>query len=800
MNELAREYVVQGFVLVPFRSGLKGPEGLDATGWNTLAKCIVTPDQAARLNGCSFGLAHAYSNPKTCAVDADDLARATEKLSEHRIDFPALLARPDAVQIVSGRDNRAKLIYRLPQGVEPLKSRQFWKAHGRPALELRCASEHGLTFQDVLPPSVHPQTGRPYEWRGDWRNLPELPPELLAFWLAEPERKERKPKAEKFINVEDARVRAELERRVNKIDSNDRETWLRVIWAVGRATRQSRYGLDLVQGWSAKSPNHDPVHDPKQIEKEYLVESAKERQNPVGYGTIVQLSNEAGDNDGRPEREIELRDGKLPEFVDECVEVLAGADVYQRAGQLVHVLRVEEAALMRSEDIRRDKEQLVIAPLSTEALRVKLGRRVSFVRHRGWDKEYVDCPPGHANAIAGQGQWPGMPVLRGIADAPTLRADGSILQTPGYDPLSGLLLKLDGTWPAILDRPTKAEAEAALAKLLEPFEEVPFETEEARSAFASSILTHAVRAALETAPFTTIIAPSPGSGKGLLTDSISMIVGGRRAPKRTLPRRDDEEMRKVITAALMAGDRMLVLDNIPRGHAVDSPALDQAMTSGIWADRILGKSAQIALPFTLSVFLTGNNISFHADAVRRGCYIHLDPKVEHPEERQFKIPDLLGHLLEHRRDLLVAALTILRAYKVAGEREVLTPLGSFEAWSAWVREAIVWLGRPDPVATQQRMRAEDEGQAELQEMLTELELQFNDRPFTGAQVVERLPSSDKLKKIFAKEWDPSAAQVSARLRKHMGQVVGTWSLRGQNDKHTKVYKFQVAKLGSEGGF
>ena len=56
---------------------------------------------------------------------------------------------------------------------------------------------------------------------------------------------------------------------------------------------------------------------------------------------------------------------------------------------------------------------------------------------------------------------------------------------------------------------------------------------------------------------------------------------------------------------------------------------------------------------------------------------------------------------------MAAALTVVRAYLISGERQKLPPLGSFERWSHWVREALVWLGEADPVDTMERVRAVD---------------------------------------------------------------------------------------------
>ena len=58
----------------------------------------------------------------------------------------------------------------------------------RHGIELRCAYSNGRSAQCVLPPSIHPDTGKPYEWEyanpevGDWRNPPELPRGLLEIW------------------------------------------------------------------------------------------------------------------------------------------------------------------------------------------------------------------------------------------------------------------------------------------------------------------------------------------------------------------------------------------------------------------------------------------------------------------------------------------------------------------------------------------------------------------------------------------------------------------------------------------
>jgi hypothetical protein len=182
-----REYVEAGFALCKFDPGTKGPSGVTARDWNRRERAITNPQ---RVNGMvQGGLLHAYSN--TCSIDIDNLNEARPFLAAHGVDIDELLAARSSVQIVSGRPNRAKLIYRLDTPLQSKKLARYKNIlDGKHyhALELRCATRGGLSVQDVLPPSIHPGTGKPYEWKfgneltGTWRNLPPLPPALLALW------------------------------------------------------------------------------------------------------------------------------------------------------------------------------------------------------------------------------------------------------------------------------------------------------------------------------------------------------------------------------------------------------------------------------------------------------------------------------------------------------------------------------------------------------------------------------------------------------------------------------------------
>ena len=76
--------------------------------------------------------------------------------------------------------------------------------------------------------------------------------------------------------------------------------------------------------------------------------------------------------------------------------------------------------------------------------------------------------------LARERRWT-FPRVGGIITTPTLRADGSLLATPGYDPRSELYLLPSLQLPPIPEHPTEEQARAALELLTDLFSEFSFE-------------------------------------------------------------------------------------------------------------------------------------------------------------------------------------------------------------------------------------------------------------------------------------------------------------------------------------
>ncbi len=181
--EAAQAYLQAGWVLCRIRPGTKVPMG---ERWNETGI-----RSAALFAECGIGLIHEHS--RTACIDIDDLEGAEGYLQSRAVDLGDLLQADDAVRIDSGRPGRAKLLYRLPEGMAPLTTRKVKGRDGRMLLEFRCAGA-----QDVLPPTQHPSSGKTYAWAGagDWRQLPELPEKLRRLWVIEGGTRYERPAAE----------------------------------------------------------------------------------------------------------------------------------------------------------------------------------------------------------------------------------------------------------------------------------------------------------------------------------------------------------------------------------------------------------------------------------------------------------------------------------------------------------------------------------------------------------------------------------------------------------------------------
>lgn len=432
---------------------------------------------------------------------------------------------------------------------------------------------------------------------------------------------------------------------------------------------------------------------------------------------------------GEARRDIVLGDDE-GRVNDEALDALRmDPNLFQRAEALVEI---------RGGEMNRAP---VIRALAVASLRDRVSRYAKFMVLNK-DRELVPAHPPKwcVDALYARGTYPGIRPLEGIAEAPVLLPGGEVLDRPGYDERSGLFLIPATVFPPIPAKPTLDEARHALEELRETIADFPFESEEHASGALAAILTPiARRAHTGSTPLFAVDASTRGSGKTLLCNVVSTIFTGRPMPTSVMAS-DDDEMRKRITASVLGGESLVLFDNV--AGALGCPSLDAVLTTGVWRDRILGRSANTeAMPIHIVWFTTGNNLSFRGDTARRSLHVRLDPRMERPEERNdFTHKNLLAYCARERPRLYVAGVTALRAYFAAGSPDQdLSAWGSFEGWSGVVRSALVWAGYADPVAACLEIaRTADPGASALRQLLHGLrELDPEGRGLLAAEILRR---------------------------------------------------------------
>lgn len=473
---------------------------------------------------------------------------------------------------------------------------------------------------------------------------------------------------------------------------------------------------------------------------------------------------------------ILIVEGEIHRAVDAAVAVLSdpAIGVYARGGDLVRVVRDPAQArtltvAKRGGPVSRATGALTIVPLNEAALVETLTRNARFEKWSVRANMFVpcNCPVDVARMIlAAKGHGWTIPRLRAVISAPTLRPDGSVLDQPGYDTATCLLLAGDRLRCQMPEQPAKSDALEALDVLAEPLDGFPFVDNSDRSAAFALLISAVLRPALRTVPMFAITAPAAGTGKSLLVDLAAILAIGRTAAVVT-PTSDEAELEKRIGATALAGDQVLSIDNIT--HVLRSDQLCQMLTQDEVQVRILGASKNARVPSTGLICATGNNLAIYGDLNRRTVRIRLDARCEKPDERRFDV-DVISVALSKRDALVTAALTVIRAYLLAGAPDRAAPMGSFEAWSDTVRSALIWLGMGDCRGDIDAMRAGDPEKAELAEIIAALPTYYS---FTTKDVARKVAVDEALKETFETFMGRGGVFSTKRFGRYLARFEGT---------------------------
>ena len=179
MYKAAKYYIDNyNWVLVEIPPATKNPT---KTGWNIRENCITTVDQCKFYKDhpdWNMGLLLSESN--VVSIDIDNVVNTKIAFNSLGIDYDKII---NSAPRITGRPNHDKVLFKAPPGIVLARKALSWptaedQSKNAVVFELRAGP-----IQDVLPPSMHPDTKVPYGWvRDPDEGIPDLPKELLTIW------------------------------------------------------------------------------------------------------------------------------------------------------------------------------------------------------------------------------------------------------------------------------------------------------------------------------------------------------------------------------------------------------------------------------------------------------------------------------------------------------------------------------------------------------------------------------------------------------------------------------------------
>ncbi len=170
-----------GMHVIPLQARSKLPVQND-WGHNTLSNAAEA--EAYFQQHPDYNLGVALGPSRLCSLDIDCMESFRHICDCFGIELDDLIASTPTIQ---GASKGLRVMFRVPAGVVLPYCKLNWKRQDDPSksftvFELRAACDDKQRF-DVLPPSIHPDTGNPYVWltqpRDEW---PEPPRWMLAMW------------------------------------------------------------------------------------------------------------------------------------------------------------------------------------------------------------------------------------------------------------------------------------------------------------------------------------------------------------------------------------------------------------------------------------------------------------------------------------------------------------------------------------------------------------------------------------------------------------------------------------------
>jgi hypothetical protein len=485
-------------------------------------------------------------------------------------------------------------------------------------------------------------------------------------------------------------------------------------------------------------------------------------------------------------------------------------DVFVAGGQLVHLSRVSGQTTTHA-DGTVAPPTVTAEPVTSAGLAFLLAHHTYTYRiktDKEGDTREVEASPTKTAlaAVLSQRYWPGVRPLVGIVGSPVLRPDGSLIQTAGYDPATGLYYAPTVHMPPIPTTPTADQVQEARRFLLDNLvRDFPFVAAADRANHLGLLLAPILRPYLRClTPFGLISATTQSSGKTLLAEIPGYLYGSKTLVWR---KGDDAELEKSVTSALHSSAPIMLWDNIAEGTVVSSSVLAQLLTSPEWSARMLGSSSAGFTATNDRLWLaTGNNIRLGGDMATRTVLVRLDPDDPHPDQRdqtQFGIPHLDTWLKDHRNRITVLRhlLILVMDWITAGAPRSGHTMRQFTSWAQATGGLLAHHGIDGFLDNLADLREADDEDAEWVAFLIRWTELNADRPISVRHLRQQA-EIDMANGHPVDRWEgafltddmgriPPPKSIGRILTGHIGRYHGNHVLRSAIDSHANSRVFWV---------
>jgi hypothetical protein len=482
--------------------------------------------------------------------------------------------------------------------------------------------------------------------------------------------------------------------------------------------------------------------------------------------------------------------GEISRIVDAAERELAQTGFhYQRGGLIVTVVT--------DPGTRETRVQEITQPALLRALSGSATWERFDERSKDWAR--TDPPARHVGVLFDAASYPHLPVLNGLARQPYLRPDGSLMVEAGYDQTTGMFGVFNAGEFSVPKHPVREQAETALDLLKDLLVEFSFGSESDLAGALAAMLTATLRPSLGLAPMFHVRAHMVGSGKSYLCELITAFATPQRGTPTGFPA-DDEECRKLLLAELLRAPAVIEFDNLT-SDLVAHKSLCTALTSEFLSGRILGVSKTATVNTRTLLLSSGNNVGPVQDMTRRCITINLNPGCETPAARRFTRPDLVRDVLRERSRYVSAALTIVRAWIIAGKpNTTCNSLASYGDWSDVCRQPLLWLGCADPTTSVFDAMKEDPDRETLDRLMAAWFSVFDRKPAmvrdavmeASRQQPDCIELHEVLHDIASERGEINRRRLGWWLKRHAGRIVnGRRLIRASGARSAEAWVVEV---------